>query len=56
MNEKVTEIFEILAQWDIHPGQITIDKEAEDLLLVALRQNPTAVYLDDEDGLIIEQD
>lgn len=56
MSEKATEIFEILAQWNIHPEQITIDKEAEDLLLIALKQNPTAVYLDGEDGLIIEQD
>jgi hypothetical protein len=56
MNDKVLEIYSILAQWNISPNQIVIDKEAEDLLLIALKQNPTAVYLDGEDGLIIEQD
>jgi len=56
MNEKVKEIYEILSGWNIEPHQLVIDKEAEDLLLVALKQNPTAVYLDEENALIIEQD
>lgn len=56
MNEKVEEIYQILSQWNIQSHQITIDKEAEDLLLVALKQNPTAVYLDEDNSLIIEQE
>lgn len=56
MNEKVKEIYDILAQWNIEPHQLVIDKEAEDLLLIALKQNPTAVYLDEENALIIEQE
>ena len=56
MNDKVKEIYEILSRWNIQPHQITIDAEAEDLLLIALRQNVSAVYLDEENALIIEQD
>ncbi len=56
MNETVEKIYEILSQWNIQPHQITIDKEAEELLLVALKQNPTAVYLDTDNSLIIEQE
>lgn len=56
MTEKAEEIYQILSQWNIKPDQITIDKEAEELLLVALKQNPTAVYLDEENSLIIEQE
>lgn len=56
MNETVEEIYHILSQWNIQPHQIVIDKEAEDLLLIALRQNPTAVYLDEDNSLIIEQE
>ena len=56
MSDKVTEIYEILSHWNIQPNQLVIDKEAEDLLLIALKQNPTAVYLDEENALIIEQE
>lgn len=56
MNDKVKEIYEILSHWNIQPHQLTIDKEAEDLLLIALRQNVTGVYLDEDNALIIEQD
>lgn len=56
MNEKVEEIYTILSTWNISPDQIVIDKEAEDLLLIALKQNPTNVFLDEDNALIIEQD
>ena len=56
MNETAKEIYDILSQWNIKPHQVVIDKEAEDLLLVALRQNPTAVYIDHDNSLIIEQE
>jgi hypothetical protein len=55
MNKK-EEIYKILEQWNINQDQIVIDNEAEDMLLIALKNNPTAVYLDEEAALIIEQD
>ncbi len=53
---KKEEIYKLLEQWNIDRSQITIDDQAEDLLLIALNNNPTAVYLDEEAALIIEQD
>lgn len=55
-DRKVEEVYQILKEWNIEPHQIKIDEEAVDLLLIALKNNVTAVYLDNEDGLIIEQE
>lgn len=55
MNTK-EEIYKILKQWNIDRDQIIIDREAEDLLLISLKDNPTAVYLDEEAALIIEKE
>lgn len=51
---KVEEIYSLLKKWNIHRDQIAIDWQAEDILLLALTQNPKAVYLDEENALIIE--
>lgn len=53
---KVDEIYSILQEWNIQPHQINIDDEAVDLLLIALKGDVTAVYLDEENALIIEQE
>jgi len=51
---KIDEIYSLLERWNIGRDQIEIDWQAEDILLIALNQNPKAVYLDEENALIIE--
>ena len=54
MTEK-EEIYQILAQFNIFE-RIKIEDEAVDYLLSALKSNPTRVYLDNENALMIELD
>lgn len=49
------EIYRILAQHNIFE-RIEIEDEAVEYILSALKNNPTAVYLDKEKALMIELD
>ncbi len=49
------EIYKILEEHNIFE-KIEIEDEAVDYLLSALKNNPTAVYLDKEKALMIELD